>query len=57
MEKIKFVMTDTDPQVSALCSHALEDKGVLGMALRAAGANKQKLDAAIDKVRGGESVQ
>ena len=28
MEKIKFVMTDTDPQVSALCSHALEDKGV-----------------------------
>ena len=28
MEKIKFVMTDTDAQVSALCSRALEDKGV-----------------------------
>ena len=36
---------------------ALDDKGTLGMALRAAGANKQKLDAAIEKVRGGESVQ
>ena len=36
---------------------ALEDKGTLGMALRAAGASKEKLDAAIDKVRGGESVQ
>jgi ATP-dependent Clp protease ATP-binding subunit ClpB len=36
---------------------ALDDKGTLGMALRAAGANKEKLDAAIDKVRGGESVQ
>ena len=31
MEKIKFVMTDTDAQVSALCSRALEDK-VLGCA-------------------------
>ena len=28
MEKIKFVMTDTDPQVSALCRHVLEEKGV-----------------------------
>ena len=36
---------------------ALDDKGTLGMALRAAGASKEKLDAAIDKVRGGESVQ
>ena len=36
---------------------ALDDKGTLGMALRAAGANKEKLDAAIEKVRGGESVQ
>ena len=36
---------------------ALDDKGMLGMALRAAGASKEKLDAAIDKVRGGESVQ
>ncbi|KAF1708616.1 ATP-dependent chaperone ClpB [Pseudoxanthomonas sacheonensis] len=36
---------------------ALEDKGTLGMALRAAGADKAKLEAAIEKVRGGESVQ
>ena len=28
MEKIKFVMTDTDTQVSAVCSRALEAKGV-----------------------------
>ena len=28
MEKIKFVMTDTDPQVSALCRHVLEEKGI-----------------------------
>ncbi|MDI9238855.1 ATP-dependent chaperone ClpB [Lysobacter sp. LF1] len=36
---------------------ALDDNGELGRALKAAGANKQKLEAAIDKVRGGESVQ
>ena len=36
---------------------AAEDKGVLGMALRAAGADKPRLLAAIEKVRGGESVQ
>ncbi len=36
---------------------AFEDKGALGMALRAAGADKAKLEAAIEKVRGGESVQ
>ncbi len=36
---------------------ALEDKGPLGMALRAAGADKGRLEAAIEKVRGGESVQ
>jgi len=36
---------------------ALEDKGALGMALRAAGADKAKLEAAIEKVRGGQSVQ
>ena len=28
MEKIKFVMTDTGAQVSALCRQALEAKGV-----------------------------
>ena len=28
MEKIKFVMTDTDTQVSAVCSRALEAKGI-----------------------------
>lgn len=36
---------------------ALEDKGALGMALRAAGADKTKLEAAIEKIRGGQSVQ
>ncbi len=36
---------------------AIEDKGPLGMALRAAGADKARLEAAIEKVRGGESVQ
>ncbi|HEL3812411.1 TPA: ATP-dependent chaperone ClpB [Stenotrophomonas maltophilia] len=36
---------------------ALEDSGTLGMALRAAGADKTRLQAAIDKLRGGENVQ
>lgn len=36
---------------------ALDDGGDAGKALKAAGANRQKLEAAIDKVRGGESVQ
>ncbi|WP_329742455.1 ATP-dependent chaperone ClpB [Dyella sp. A6] len=36
---------------------ALEDKGELGQALKAAGATKAQLEAAIDKVRGGEKVQ
>lgn len=36
---------------------ALEDKGELGGALKAAGANKATLTAAIDKMRGGEKVQ
>ncbi|HET6633172.1 MAG TPA: ATP-dependent chaperone ClpB [Rhodanobacteraceae bacterium] len=36
---------------------ALEDKGAVGNALKAAGANKATIEAAIDKVRGGESVQ
>ncbi len=36
---------------------ALEDGGVVGQALKAAGANKVPLQAAIDKIRGGESVQ
>ncbi|HJW45588.1 MAG TPA: ATP-dependent chaperone ClpB, partial [Lysobacter sp.] len=36
---------------------ALDDSGDIGRALKAAGANKQKLEAAIDKIRGGESVQ
>ena len=36
---------------------ALDDSGETGRALKAAGANKQKIEAAIDKVRGGESVQ
>ncbi|GAB2625124.1 ATP-dependent chaperone ClpB [Novilysobacter erysipheiresistens] len=36
---------------------ALEDGGELGRALKAAGADKARIEAAIDKVRGGESVQ
>src|SRR6185437_2154223 len=35
----------------------LDDKGDIGRALQAAGANKQNLEAAIDKLRGGEKVQ
>ncbi len=35
---------------------ALEDAGDAGKALKAAGADKAKLDAAIDKLRGGEKV-
>jgi len=35
----------------------IDDKGDLGRALQAAGANKQNLEAAIDKLRGGEKVQ
>src|SRR3546814_14079650 len=33
---------------------ALDDKGELGAALKAAGANKANLEAAIEKLRGGE---
>ncbi|GHA80598.1 ATP-dependent chaperone ClpB [Cognatilysobacter bugurensis] len=36
---------------------ALDDDGDTGRALKAAGASKPKLEAAIDKVRGGEKVQ
>jgi ATP-dependent chaperone ClpB len=36
---------------------ALEDKGELGQALKAAGATKANLDAAIEQLRGGEKVQ
>ncbi|HRF84776.1 MAG TPA: Clp protease N-terminal domain-containing protein, partial [Pseudoxanthomonas sp.] len=36
---------------------ALEDGGEVGRALKAAGANKQAVQAAIDKIRGGETVQ
>ncbi|MGH8086191.1 MAG: ATP-dependent chaperone ClpB [Lysobacter sp.] len=36
---------------------ALDDGGELGRALKAAGADKARIEAAIDKVRGGESVQ
>ncbi len=35
---------------------ALDDGGEAGKALKAAGANKAKLEAAIDKLRGGEKV-
>ncbi|UYB53372.1 ATP-dependent chaperone ClpB [Xanthomonas sp. AM6] len=36
---------------------AADDAGALGLALRAAGADKKKIEAAIDKLRGGETVQ
>ncbi|WP_222565720.1 ATP-dependent chaperone ClpB [Novilysobacter antarcticus] len=36
---------------------ALEDGGETGRALKAAGADKSRLEAAIDKIRGGEAVQ
>ena len=36
---------------------ALDDKGAVGDALKAAGAEKSRLEAAIQKMRGGESVQ
>jgi ATP-dependent Clp protease ATP-binding subunit ClpB len=35
----------------------LEDRGEVGGALKAAGASKERLEAAIDKLRGGEKVQ
>jgi ATP-dependent Clp protease ATP-binding subunit ClpB len=35
----------------------VEDKGEVGRALKAAGANKQNIEAAIEKLRGGEKVQ
>ncbi|QOW24944.1 ATP-dependent chaperone ClpB [Lysobacter sp. H23M47] len=36
---------------------ALEDGGETGRALKAAGADKSRLEAAIDRIRGGEAVQ
>ena len=36
---------------------ALEDKGEIGAALKAAGANKANIEAAIEKMRGGDKVQ
>jgi len=36
---------------------ALDDGGDVGRALKAGGANKAKLEAAIEKLRGGETVQ
>jgi len=36
---------------------AVDDSGPLGLALRAAGADRKKVEAAIDKIRGGETVQ
>jgi ATP-dependent Clp protease ATP-binding subunit ClpB len=36
---------------------ALDDKGEVGQALKAAGATKANLDAVIERVRGGEKVQ
>lgn len=36
---------------------ALEDTGAVGQALKAAGADKARLQAAIEKIRGGETVQ
>jgi len=36
---------------------ALDDKGEVGQALKAAGANKANLEAAIERMRGGEKVE
>ncbi|HHW4678603.1 MAG TPA: ATP-dependent chaperone ClpB [Xylella sp.] len=36
---------------------AVDDSGALGQALRTAGTEKKKIEAAIDKLRGGETVQ
>jgi ATP-dependent Clp protease ATP-binding subunit ClpB len=36
---------------------AVDDSGPLGLALRAAGADRKKVEAAIDKIRGGQAVQ
>ena len=36
---------------------AVDDKGEIGQALKAAGATKPKLEAAIEKMRGGEKVE
>ncbi len=36
---------------------ALDDKGVVGQALKAAGATKANLEAAVEKMRGGEKVE
>ena len=36
---------------------ALDDKGEVGQALKAAGANKANIEAVIERVRGGEKVQ
>jgi len=36
---------------------AVEDRGAIGLLLREAGADKQKLQAAIDTLRGGQQVQ
>ena len=36
---------------------ALDDGGAVGQALKATGANKAKVQAAIEKIRGGETVQ
>ncbi|WP_448098749.1 ATP-dependent chaperone ClpB [Luteibacter yeojuensis] len=36
---------------------ALDDRGDVGGALKAAGATKERIEAAIDKLRGGEKVQ
>ena len=36
---------------------ALDDKGDVGQALKAAGATKANIEAAIEKMRGGEKVQ
>jgi ATP-dependent Clp protease ATP-binding subunit ClpB len=35
----------------------VEDRGDIGRALKAAGANKQAIEASIEKIRGGEKVQ
>ncbi|GAC1627984.1 MAG: ATP-dependent chaperone ClpB [Nevskia sp.] len=54
----KLAQTRKDPFISTelFVLAALDDKGVLGKALAAAGARKELLEKAIDTVRGGQKV-
>ena len=54
----KYAQTRHDQFISSelFALAALEDKGVLGNSLRQCGADKTKIENAIDEIRGGQSV-